>query len=846
MKGYFRFLLVLILFFQIQSLVFSVDESLEFFSPNYFDEQNNVYTDINYLNNEFLSFKVCVDKNAIDVKSKISCLAEDDLNVELFDMKNKNQKCFFSNVDFNNIGCDDFKFEVDYSLNNKQRSIKRDFSKQKQSLLINDILSKRQEDLSPVELSYYLIVLNDIKGIDSQESIDVYDKLKNSRKNIDKCWPSTGCDRVQTATILNNLKLAGYKSDSRLLEDGKIYLNKNMLNNENNPFTFEIYMQNQFISNESLNQTIQDGLNNSVIGTLDEFLEFNKSESAYCDLTIDDNDSVQYLFENNKYDMLIKKEAKADFSFSCNKSIKKIKLTIYNPDGTFKENKFFDDVDSFSYDAGEFACIGENFACDFTTSIMALITYPNVDNARLLNNYIESFVKKDGELVYLDSKDVFADTGKYLHYKKNPDFIEDLKFKQNNDGSWGTDSKFDRVDATSWDILGLQKSISANSEYIEDGKKWIYYNEPVSGWGGVDKNTLAYMAIKEKIKPFVTINVLNSLKDTSKFNLKNPTVYNLKNLKLSFDNELDSYLSYKQDLGDLDAEDNLDFNVVVNQKFYGKKSGFLTLTGVNFKGEELELLHFPIEIRGPDAFNFSVDDEYRVSVDYTDIELKVNHLSNFSYMANCTYKNPFDGTDGNAFVSPEVDSIYISNKALLEGKYNFDISCNMGENILVFPIELNVNLSEKAFDLGVRNLKITDNDDLYFTLNSNLDNKQVVSFEVSGDLKGFVVPVEKEKIVAGKDSRDIYFEIKDPDYLMQKGNSLTGELLVKSNNGYTKKIQIINDINLNPVDNGSNWLMYTIIIIVFFVLVILLIRRYRQLQEDEYESVDADEDEYFY
>ena len=58
-------------------------------SPNYFEEKNNVYDDIHYLENEMLSFTMCTKENAKNVSAKLLCSTKNDKNIELFQKAKK-------------------------------------------------------------------------------------------------------------------------------------------------------------------------------------------------------------------------------------------------------------------------------------------------------------------------------------------------------------------------------------------------------------------------------------------------------------------------------------------------------------------------------------------------------------------------------------------------------------------------------------------------------------------------------------------------------------------------------------------------------------------------------------
>ena len=108
-------LLVFTIFFS--QVIFSIEDTLTITSPNYFSEQNNIYTDIHYLENEFLSFNFCLNSESIDKKIKITCDNGDYVELPIYDYKTPD--CFFSNFDLENTVCNDFNLEISYNSENK-------------------------------------------------------------------------------------------------------------------------------------------------------------------------------------------------------------------------------------------------------------------------------------------------------------------------------------------------------------------------------------------------------------------------------------------------------------------------------------------------------------------------------------------------------------------------------------------------------------------------------------------------------------------------------------------------------------------------------------------------------
>ncbi len=805
----------LFLFLLILNIGFSVDDSFKIYSPNYFGEEGNIYNDIHYLEDELLSIEFCTSLDSNNISFELNCDSGISKSLDLFKImpSSKDKQCYFINYDLNSFNCDSFEMDLTYVNNKKIKKVSRTFVKQKQSKLINFILNKDINKLSPVDLSYFLIVNNDVESIHSKTSLNVYERLKLLRDNEDKCWPSSSCDITETSLILRNLKLAGFDSSSRLLDDGNYYLARNLISNDNNPLEFEFQVNNSF--------------------------EEDSDDEIECIVTIDGDDEDYTLDEDDN--LTIRDKSSELIKIECNETVENIRFILYNPNGNIRFEEDVDDTRSYFYTIDEFACIGEDDECDFDSSLDSLITYDSdLEDSNLVESYIESnMVEDDGER-YLDVDNEFMNMGKYLYYISDDGILDYLKFYQNNDGSWSDGSKYDRLMDTAWSVLGVQLR-GSSSENVDDGKKWIYYNEPLNGWGSIEKNSLAYMAIKEKIKPYLKINSINEIEDKINFEIFNPTIYNLKDIKIKFSDEINDYLSYTQDLGDLEGEDEINFSIIINDNFHGFLTGYLEISGVDAKNSKLELINIPVNIRGELPFEVQVEN-YSISEDNPIIYIGINpNMEVFN--TKCSLKNPFSNKGLSYNITENTETIELKDEELKSGEFETSLDCEMDGTEFLFPLKFQVNISEPTFNFIDNEVIINSNDGFSVKVENLLDEKQILEVSVEGVASSFITPTENEKVIAPKDTRDIYFNISNPT-LMESFGNLTSTILIKSDNGYSKKIPL--KIQINSVqEESSNWLLYTIIFIVVFVIVIFLIRRYRELNS-EVETHSEHEDEMYF
>lgn len=1018
MKFLFKFIQLIIgtlyLLFLVQNV--SAVETLTINSPNYFDEQTNIFNDIHFLKDEHLSFNLCLDKNSKDITANIICdNNQTDLPLSNYD----DNRCYYDNFDLKKLDCDNFKLEVEYNLNNKIKKISRTFAKQKESYLINHILEKNYTQIPILDTSYYLKVLNEIQSKDYKKNQEIYDYLKSKRDNTNKCWPTGNCDLTQTISILKNLKDSGYDLNSRMIEDGKIYVQNNIIS-DLKPVTtsvdstkgFEIKINNNFtnqnigcdlnidnggetrsylfdntsspsdllinkFADSNIKFTCDNNLDNinlkifdqkvysqiydnqdsfsynlpSSISDSDEITyylrfknNFSSTGSISCDVKVDGNinsytfdssstdsnllfentfsdnievncddnldniyldvyknlndeidyndkdnfeynldslnSSLEYEFKYNfSYDFtgnevltcnlitdgktpriytfdknsnleVVGKKASNSISLSCDKNLKEINFQLYDIFSRVQVQSQTENVNSNSYTIpstfSKYSCIGKNNVCNFDDSLNALSIYGNtLNDASKIEEYIDSLIQENANQYYISTTNKYLDTGKYLSYKKNEKLVSFLKYSQNNDGSWGISSTDKLTDF--WAILGLRNS-DGDSEYLKDGEKWIYYNEPINGWGSIEKDTTAYFAIKEKLKPYIIINPINEISQVASFEIQNPTIFNIKDLKITFSDSIAKYLKVTENLGQLDALTNINFNISTIKGFAGSKVGDIFIEGLDGKNNKLDLLKLPITIKGPTPFKVTLKN-YFISTNQNDVIVPLTKNQDV-FSTKCELTNPFTNLKHSYNITQNNLEIKLSNPQGKVGNFTTDLTCDFQGSKFVKNLIINVKKTKETFSFTQNSISISSAEDFSVSIHSTDKNKQTLTLKIEGDLSNTVIPTENSKIIAANDSRDIYFSISKPQLLNIYNNTLNSKLIVTSSSGYSKSIPLY--VNLNQGSNNSTkshfWLYFSIIMIVLLIFTIMLIRRYRQLQYEEDENVEyqnQDEEMYF-
>src|SRR5690606_1754010 len=141
-----------------------------------------------------------------------------------------------------------------------------------------------------------------------------------------------------TSLILRNLIWADYATSTRLLFDGRVYLEKEILDKRLSKLDFDI------------------------IATHD-----TNEEDRTCELDIDSGeDGDNYTI--NTASELMSGEAYDTISFDCDDSLDKITLKVYNFQGKLFYEEVVENTGSITYTLDELYCVGDSNTCDYDAS----------------------------------------------------------------------------------------------------------------------------------------------------------------------------------------------------------------------------------------------------------------------------------------------------------------------------------------------------------------------------------------------------------------------------------------------------------------------------------------------
>lgn len=200
---------LVISFLLMMSVSFVYSNEVTFYTPTYFTQSENEVDPLRFLEYEPLIFEVCPEPNVEGEIQNISAQVMCSTNEEEIDLNRYSSNgCYYGNIE--EVSCESGELEIAYVQDSKQYFFSKELLRTKESSVVERILSENIDSIDdPLDLSYYLIVHNKIKGINSI-SDEVYNKIRDLRDNEEKCWSDNDCSIEETTQILYNLQVAGY------------------------------------------------------------------------------------------------------------------------------------------------------------------------------------------------------------------------------------------------------------------------------------------------------------------------------------------------------------------------------------------------------------------------------------------------------------------------------------------------------------------------------------------------------------------------------------------------------------------------------------------------------------
>lgn len=779
-------LLVMLNFFLI-----SYAHEVTFYSPSYFPISDNEIDSIRILEDERIVFEICIPEGQVSSINGRIRSSNQNINIDIQEHRN-GENCYYANIE--SLNNDLSTLEIEYTLDSRFYKFSRDIKRTKKSevteILLNQDFSRIN---SAVELSYILGVYRSING-DDEISESLYNQIRDLRDNDRKCWPDRNCNVIDTALILYNLKKAGYNENRRLLQDGLIYANSNILN-----------------------------LSLSTARLIIEFKPSNNNDIS-CELLTDDS-TTPTIFTFNQSINTSSRTFTEKFELECDNNVNEILFKIEEPN---RDDINFSvmNSDSFEYQRERVLCYGRN-NCDILSTLYMMNTYKeDLIFYNQLIEYIETYrTRIDSTREFIFSRTDTTHSSLYLNIIGEDDKIENfIKFSQNNDGSWGDDRREDRrLVETAISQYALSR-ISNSLDYTEDSKEWIYFNEPSNGWGNIERDALAFMSIKDYLKPFLIIQdfpLVVSSDSTYEISIQNPSTFDIFNVRVEVEQQIRDYISFNRDIGTIRSKESLTGNFTSKNNILSDKKGYITITGIaQGSGQREEFIKLPIIIRAAQFISIEQNEAFFSPLNPL---INIEILSSQPQITlNCEVSNSFNSNRQNIVLDKPINSIMIQNRELKTGEIEIQLVCRLNENVIEINKNIQIKEIEPTFSVelnGPEPIQIDDFNDLNIIIRGLGNNEQNVEVVFKDLFLGLVEVNEPTFSLLPNDRRFVRFDSTHTLEVLENLGGMSGIIEIRSDTGYIKEIEFVYNHNLEiPI------LSYILIGIgIFFILLFSLV-----------------------
>ena len=389
--------------------------------------------------------------------------------------------------------------------------------------------------------------------------------------------------------------------------------------------------------------------------------------------------------------------------------------------------------------------------CDIKATSLAIAT--GIDNEQvpigkewMFDNYNEDIVGK-----YVQNKDLLSNAFFLLSVNDEDTdevqpVIEWLAFNQNNDGSWGRSTKIkENLIETVFSAMALSHfNHSSTTEIVRDAKRWIEDFEPQEGWGDVEKNGLAFWAVKDQIRPFLKTSpqVILLNQEELPINLVNPTDFNIKDITFEFSDGLDAYVQV-----DPVAEIfKKSFKRIVLKLKNDKEEthqGFMTI-----KNNDFVLAKVPIITSKLPKIALTLDASATIYGDKTKIKASVAEKTQGTFTCALQWEDTllervFTVSDGQQNVDLTIETKEVKRQTrTVNGK----IICTKDKNSIEQPVSLSINqYTTKPFDTTPKSMIIIETKkDLSFTIENLIDTP--INVNIDFDKEPGLLEFDKRRI----------------------------------------------------------------------------------------------------
>jgi len=645
-------------------------------------------------------FYTCIEEKNLPVKSTVICL--DDNSFKDVDVVRwlDDENCYMSNYNLDEKDCRQILIQSEYVKDEEVVTLQKEIKVNRLSSILDLVTKNQYSDggwRNSVDTASDIWVLSYFDEIYDDELALAMDWLKLNRNNEEKCWPKKDCSVRTTAKILAYLTLAGYNSSSRVIHDGLVYLK---------------HMHNFYMDDDRWNLSITpyaSGTTSCVI--------------AYKDLLNEGNFSMDY---GQVMNYTMDPEPGEQLFVICDGNFKA------NLTGVANDQVFIYEGDNLSYTIPN-NCWSQDIKwgeCDHMTTVFATMTNISENNRELALDYLEGelIVERSGEKS-LDQKT--NKSALYIFLAQNLNVTSWLRYKQNNDGSWGNDTSMQNVVPTGYSLLGLMTAgFNRTNEVIEDAEEWmnekeieftLNVTEDYAAWNSTEKNALAFIVLRNNARPVMKsiprLVLIDKLE--TEIEIFNPTTFAYEEISFEFSENLEGIL-------EIDAEDYIPSYSYIKQTITktagetGNIYGYLYI--YNF---DHELAKIPILITNFPRIDIQAVEE-KLIVFGTSGKATFN-VQKSAHSFDC--KLDWDDDDISSQEDHVVSSaqftvdVTFSGSERLEKTYEGEFTCTSADYTFELPISLPVSrYASFPFSLEPINLYVnTSMQDTHFIIKNLLD-----------------------------------------------------------------------------------------------------------------------------
>ncbi len=759
---------------------------------------DNEYIDDNVIPPEFLSsedliFYTCIEEEA-PIRSSVIC--HDDASfkdVELYRWKGEGN-CYIGAYNLDGKKCNDMVIESEYERDGESIKISKKLQVKQFSSLLDHVTGNQFSDggwRNSTETASGLWVLSNYRNIYSDEIEMANDWLTRNRNNDEKCWPKNDCSVKTTAKIMAMLNLAEMDQSLRTMHDGHVFLEK---------------WQNFYEVGDDWKLTIEPfepGFTNCLITYEREHLndkEFtiNETETQVYELEVAPEEKLDVVCDQNIYAELETKDNEIPFVY---------------------------EGDNLTYSI-PFACWPENTRwgeCDLETTVYALMTNISEERKKAGIEYVES-KRKQGQ----GGEDFLKDESKikenaiysYVLGKSESDEEESeyeietltswLRFRQNNEGSWGRGDYKEKSGTTAYSILGLMKNnFSRNSNVIKDAERWVneievglYENktEDYDGWGSTQNNAYAFTVLKNNARPLLNFDPKILLLDEREksIDIYNPTTFPLESISYEFSEDLEDKVKIEREREEISAYSYIRLSLEKKDMDADDIFGYLTV-----KNEDVPIAKMPIMIVEYPSIEFHPQDSIDVFGSSSRLEFDIDktpHEFNCELSwedENISSKNEFKITESELTID-----LSFEEAKRLETTYHGSFRCEArGEEIIdefsfdasrypTFPFRAEPD------DILINETRQTKN----ITITNRLDESIDVKIEFQRQSEQFELSTT-EMVIYANEERDvkIYNNAPPTENVSQTNTIVVSALGNEENINFQAFIEGVPEQELSPV-----------------------------------------------